>query len=129
MHRRVFFPFASLFFVGCAVGGQSESQAFQNPPSCAALVETHRANPSLGPEQPPVPRAIQIPSGIEGEIVASFVVMESGRVDPESIELQSESPITDRAGIERALNTWSFTPGRQGECWVPSLYRYTFRLG
>ena len=93
----------------------------------ASEVETPVASVGVVyPEYPPALRA----SGIEGQVVAEFVVDENGRADRASLRIISATNDLFAESIRRALPRMRFKPARIGDRSVAQLVhqQFVFRL-
>jgi TonB family protein len=83
----------------------------------------------IGNTIPDYPAALRA-SGIEGKVTAEFVVMESGRADPQSLRIVSATNDAFVDAIRRALSRMRFRPARIGDRAVAQLVQqqFVFRL-
>lgn len=109
----------------CASASEKAAPAViePNPPGCAEVVERHRRDPSLPVERPPEVRSMELPSRGErrprgAELVARMLVLETGAVDPESIEVTPPAP----EGLRQRIARFRFRPARAEGCWVPAWF-------
>ena len=83
----------------------------------------------IGNTVPEYPSALRS-AGIEGRVVAEFVVTELGRADPLSLRIISATNDSFAASIRQALPRMRFRPARIGQHTVPQLVQqqFVFRL-
>jgi periplasmic protein TonB len=81
---------------------------------------------NVSPDYPPSLRE----TGVEGQVVAEFVVLESGRVDMSTLRIIETSNALFTASVRSALPRMRFSPARIGGTAVKQYVRqpFTFRL-
>jgi protein TonB len=77
---------------------------------------------NMGPEYPSALRA----AGVEGEVVAQFVVSTKGRAEPGSIRVVSATNELFSAAVKRALPRMRFAPALIGRKPVPQFVQQLF---
>jgi len=110
-----------LLLVGCAT-----AQPAENTADCAEVLARHRANPALDVDVPPRARSVRtmkLPMGNSYRV--TFVVDETGRVDPGGLQVVPTPP--DIEEFRRSYANSQYFPARVGDCPVPA--RVTVRLG
>ncbi len=76
----------------------------------------------VSPEYPPALRA----AGVEGHVIAQFIVNEKGRFEESSLEILSSTNALFVESIRRALPRMRFRPAKIGDRAVPQLVRQDF---
>ncbi len=113
-----------LMLVGCAT-----AQPAENTADCTAVLARHRADPALDVDVPPRARSVQtmkLPLGSSGGgYRVTFVVDETGRVDPGGLQVVPTPP--DIEEFRRGYANSRYFPARVGDCPVPA--RVTVRIG
>ena len=80
------------------------------------------AIPGAAPEYPAALRS----AGIEGEVLAQFIVDQNGLAEPGSLRIVSASNELFANSVRRALPRMRFTPARLGGRAVPQMVQQTF---
>jgi protein TonB len=107
--------FITAVVVGTLIAGASEVKAQAQPDTTAALAESAvQERPTLVPSSCQAPQyPLQLRQArVEGHVLLRFVVDESGRVEPGSVNVVSATHSRFEAPARQAMATCRFRPAR-----------------
>ena len=113
------------------VGIAARSPVFMAPGTAYMEFQVESpVTPAAGTSAPRYPDALR-KAGVEGEVLASFVVGETGQVEPGSLEVLKSSDDLFTQAVARALPQMRFNPARVGGKAVRQIVQqpFTFSLG